>query len=139
MVKLRYYMITMSLKSLGIFIRKRRETLGYHNRPDFEAEFHIAAGSLNNIEGGHSRASTVMIKRLADIIGVRPGLLVDLMFDVISLEEANRLSVGNTSEGESSIDVQNKEQWIKLPDSLEADVIEEIKDFVRFKLTRRQH
>lgn len=125
----------MSLKSFGVFVKQQREQLGYRTRLQFENEFHFGNGTLNNIEGGYSRTSNVMLKRLADIFGVNPGLLMDLMFDAINLDEADRLAA--LMKNALTTNSSQSEQWIKLPAELKPDDIEEIKEFVQFKSQRR--
>jgi transcriptional regulator with XRE-family HTH domain len=122
----------MSAKSLGKYIRHQREAMGL-TRPAFEDRFQVGAGSLNNLEGGYAQPSTAMLKRLAEILGVRPGMLFDLLVDVIALEEA----LGITPVQEGIVFMQG-EMILRLPEELrgEEEVIRRIEHFVSFETER---
>lgn len=120
---------SMSAKSLGKYIRQQREAMGL-TRPAFEDRFQVGAGSLNNLEGGYAQPSTAMLKRLAEILGVRPGMLFDLLVDVISLEEA--LGIAPVQEG---VVFTHGEMILRLPEELrgQEEVIRRIEHFVAFE------
>jgi transcriptional regulator with XRE-family HTH domain len=122
----------MSAKSLGKYIRQQREAMRL-TRPAFEDRFQVGAGSLNNLEGGFAQPSTAMLKRLAEILGVRPGMLFDLLVDVISLEEA--LEIAPVREGAV---FTHGEMILRLPEELrgEEEVIRRIEHFVAFEVDR---
>ncbi len=119
----------MSAKSLGKYIRQQREAMSL-TRPAFEDRFQVGAGSLNNLEGGYAQPSTSMLKRLAEILGVRPGMLFDLLVDVISLEEA--LAIAPVQEG---VVFTHNEMILRLPEELrgQEEVIRRIERFVAFE------
>jgi transcriptional regulator with XRE-family HTH domain len=119
----------MSAKSLGRYIRLQREAMNL-TRPAFEDRFQVGAGSLNNLEGGYAQPSTTMLKRLAEILGVRPGMLFDLLVDVITLDEA--LGIAPVQEG--VVFTQN-EMILRLPEELRGqdEIIRRIEHFVAFE------
>lgn len=119
----------MSAKSLGRYIRQQREAMNL-TRPAFEDRFQVGAGSLNNLEGGYAQPSTTMLKRLAEILGVRPGMLFDLLVDVITLEEA----LGFAPVQEGVVFTQN-EMILRLPEELRGqdETIRRIEHFVAFE------
>lgn len=122
----------MSAKSLGKYLRQQRESMGL-TRPAFEDRFQVGAGSLNNLEGGFAQPSTAMLKRLAEILGVRPGMLFDLLVDVLSLEEA--LEIAPVREG---VVFTHGEMILRLPEELrgEEEIIRRIEHFVAFEAER---
>src|SRR5690349_980165 len=119
----------MSAKTLGKYIRQQREAMGL-TRPAFEDRFQVGAGSLNNLEGGYAQPSTAMLKRLAEILGVRPGMLFDLLVDVIDLDEA--LGIAPVQEG---MVFTHGEMILRLPEELrgQEEVIRRIEHFVAFE------
>ncbi|HEX2914543.1 MAG TPA: helix-turn-helix transcriptional regulator [Chloroflexia bacterium] len=124
----------MSQASFGKYIRTRREAMGL-KRPAFEARYGIASGSLNNLEGGFSTPSTAMLRRLGEALGVRPGLLMDLLVDVATLEDA--LVVGEVGENLALVEGR---LMLGLPDALrdDAEAIKRVENFAHFEAAQRQ-
>lgn len=125
----------MSLKTVGAFIRYKREQLGL-SRPEFEANYHVTAGSLANWEGGHSRPSSAMLSKFADIFDVTPGIFLDLLEDATTLEQA----VAIDQELDVIID-KDGSFTVKLPKTFDTEDIKDVQkyiDFVQYKKEQGQ-
>lgn len=116
----------MSVKTVGKFIRYKRESLGF-SRGFIDTEHHISSGYLANIEGGFNRPSSSMLDKFAKILNVTPGLLLDLMTDEITFEQAvsidQQLNIEKTGVGEFSI---------PLPKTFNSEDIKNIQDYIDF-------
>ncbi len=103
----------MSWKSLGKFIRYKREALGL-SRDEFDTTFHIAAGTLRNLEGGHSNFSSTQLLEFAKIFEMKPGLLADLLGDAVTYEEAVLLDSNRGSTLGEGEDLESK-RFVRMP------------------------
>jgi transcriptional regulator with XRE-family HTH domain len=116
----------MSWKSLGNFIRHKREALGL-SRAEFDEKFHIAAGTLRNLEGGYNNFSSSMLQDFANIFNVAPGLLINILSDKITLEQALVL------DEETNLDLLGDGKYqIVLPENFNSGDIHEVQEFVNY-------
>ena len=59
----------MSLKEMGIYLKKLRENKGLSTREVYELA-KVSNSYLSLVENGHRRASAVVLKKLAPVYGV---------------------------------------------------------------------